>query len=366
MDSVSGGAACVVHRAAREVQAGNFEVSGSNFLVGLTDSLRMNNLSKTKLSDLTEPHRPSTNVTFRRVFVGERGIRAGWSILLFATIYWTLNIVVTAVLGHFVSMDATGSIPLSLGLLQESCQVLVVAVATFAMARIENRPLLSYGYLGDHRPARLLTGMLLGFLCLSVLAALLWRAGLLVFDGLALSGLAAWKYALGWGLVFLLVGFFEESLLRGYVQHTLSRGIGFWWAALLLSALFALGHVGNNGESALGILEVGTAGFVGCLSLWYTKSLWWAVGFHAGWDWGQSYFYGTPDSGLVIQNHFLASHALGSPLWSGGTTGPEGSLATLPLFIALGTGMWLWWGGKRNCPVRWTPSQTADDVDHAE
>jgi hypothetical protein len=34
----------------------------------------------------------------------------------------------------------------------------------------------------------------------------------------------------------------------------------------------------------------------------------WAVGFHAGWDWGQSYFYGTPDSGLVVQNHLLASH----------------------------------------------------------
>jgi hypothetical protein len=49
-----------------------------------------------------------------------------------------------------------------------------------------------------------------------------------------------------------------------------------------------------------------------CLSLWYTKSLWWAVGFHAGWDWSQSFFYGTSDSGLLVKGHLFASHASGS------------------------------------------------------
>ena len=97
------------------------------------------------------------------------------------------------------------------------------------------------------------------------------------------------------------MGIFEESLLRGYLQYTLSRGIGFWWAALLLSIAFAVWHVSNSGESLLGLLSVGAGGFVFCLSLWYTKSLWWAVGFHAGWDWGQSYFYGTPNSGLLMK-----------------------------------------------------------------
>src|ERR1700745_2783677 len=31
------------------------------------------------------------------------------------------------------------------------------------------------------------------------------------------------------------------------------------------------------------------AGLLFCLSLWLTKSLYWAVGLHAGWDWSQSY-----------------------------------------------------------------------------
>jgi uncharacterized protein len=282
------------------------------------------------------------------VFVGEQGIRAGWNVLLFAAIYWLMQTAVMAALGRFVSLDMTGPIPLRLGLLQESCQVLAVAVATLVMARIEKRSLLSYGHLGEHKLIRLATGVVLGFFCLSILVGALWRAGLLAFDSGLLGGLTAWKYALGWGLVFLLVGVFEESLLRGYLQYTLSRGIGFWWAALLLSIAFALGHLGNGGESVLGIAEVCTAGLVFCLSLWYTGSLWWAVGFHAGWDWGQSYFYGTADSGLVVKGHLLASHPSGSPLWSGGTVGPEGSILIVPLVSLVGGGMWLWWGVSKN------------------
>jgi len=306
----------------------------------------MNNSSKTPAPDPAGSYRPF-HLTLRRVFVAEQGIRAGWSVLTFAVIFWILQTAVFAVLGRFVELDLSGPIPLRLGFLQESCQVLVVAAATLVMARIEKRSLLSYGYIGHHRLIRLVSGVLLGFSCLSVLVGVLWKAGLLAFNGTLLSGFTAWKYALAWGLVFLLVGFFEESLLRGYLQYTLTRGIGFWWAALLLSVAFALGHVGNGGESALGIVEVCTAGLIFCLSLWYTKSLWWAVGFHAGWDWGQSYFYGTPDSGLITKGHLLASHALGNPLWSGGTTGPEGSLLIVPLVILAGIGMWLWWGVKR-------------------
>lgn len=307
----------------------------------------MSNTFKPTAPEATASHWSLNRGTLHRVFVGEHGIRAGWSVLLFAAIFFILQTAVTAALGRFISLDSTGPIPVSLGVLQESYQVLLVATATLVMARIERRPILSYGYLGDHKLIRLVSGVVLGFFCLSGLVAVLWKAGLLVVDGVALSGLMAWKYAVAWAFVFLLVGIFEESLLRGYLQYTLSRGIGFWWAALLLSGAFALGHVSNSGESVLGIVEVGLGGLVFCLSLWYTKSLWWAVGFHAGWDWGQSYFYGTPDSGLLTKGHLLVSHPSGNPLWSGGTAGPEASLAVVPLVIVVGIGMWLWWGGKK-------------------
>jgi CAAX protease family protein len=211
----------------------------------------MSNLSKAAMPDPTGSYRP-LGLTLKRVFVGEQGIGAGWSVLIFAAIFWILQTVVLAALGHFMALDPPGPIPVSLGFLQESCQVLVVAAATLVMARIEKRSFLSYGYIDQHKLVRLATGVFLGFCCISALVGALWKAGLLVFDGMLLSGLTAWKYALAWGLVFLLVGIFEESLLRGYAQFTLARGTGFWWAALLLSTLFGLGHVGNGGESLLG------------------------------------------------------------------------------------------------------------------
>lgn len=308
----------------------------------------MSNLSNTIVPDPTGPQPPSVSGTLKRIFVGEQGIRSGWSVLIFAAVFWLFQTAVLATFRHFISLDATGPIPMSLGLLQESCQVLVAAAATLVMARIESRPLLSYGFSGDRRLMRLLNGVVFGFLCLSLLVGILWKAGLLVFERQSLSGFTAWRYAFAWGLVFLLVGVFEESLFRGYLQCTLARGVGFWWAALLLSLAFAAGHLDNNGESILGIVQVFAGGLFFCLSLWYTKSLLWATGFHAGWDWGQSYFYGTADSGLVMQNHFLASHVSGNPLWSGGTTGPEGSVLVVPLLVMLGIGMWLWWGRIRN------------------
>jgi hypothetical protein len=97
---------------------------------------------------------PQQSAVLRRVFVGEQGIRAGWSVLLFAGIIWGLQTVVNAVLGRFVSLDVSGPAPLGLELLMESCDLLVVAAVTWVMARIENRPLLSYGYTDDRRLIR--------------------------------------------------------------------------------------------------------------------------------------------------------------------------------------------------------------------
>jgi membrane protease YdiL (CAAX protease family) len=276
--------------------------------------------------------------------VGEDGIRAGWSALLFVTIYLILDTAARAALGHFVQLEPTGPMPPALVFLQETCDVVAVFLATWMMARIENRRISCFGYTGEHKLCRLVSGVVWGLLSLSALIGVLWKAHLLVFDGLSLTSLTALKYAFAWALVALLVGIFGESPLRGYLQYTLARGIGFWWAALLLSVAFALWHVSNGGESFLGLLVVGAGGFVFCLSLWYTKSLWWAVGFHAGWDWGHSYLYGTPDSGLLAEGHLHASHPSGKQLWSGGATGPEGSLVMLPLLVAMATGMWIWWG----------------------
>jgi hypothetical protein len=130
------------------------------------------------------------------------------------------------------------------------------------------------------------------------------------------------------------VGWFEEFLLRGYTQFTLARGIGFWPAAVALSCVFGAVHLGNGGEDWRGILAAATIGFFFCLTLRRTATLWFAVGFHAAWDWGESFFYSVPDSGTVSPGHLLSSSFHGSAWLTGGSVGPEGSVMCFVVMAA--------------------------------
>jgi membrane protease YdiL (CAAX protease family) len=249
--------------------------------------------------------------------------------------------------------------PVRLGLIMEGAQLAPLFLATGIMALIERRSLLAYGYQGTAKAIRFISGLVWGFGAISALVLVLWKAHLLVFDGLQLHGAAIWKYGFAWAFLFVVVAIFEESTLRGYLQFTLTRGIGFWWGALLLSLLFGFSHGTNPGESPAGLFGAAATGLVLCLSLWYTGSLWWALGCHASWDWAQSYFYGTSDSGLVAEGHLLGEHPIGQLLWSGGATGPEGSLLALGVLAIMALFMWLWWRNRVQSPFRdsgWRPA----------
>jgi membrane protease YdiL (CAAX protease family) len=75
-------------------------------------------------------------------------------------------------------------------------------------------------------------------------------------------------------------------------------------------------------------------GLLFCLFLRRRGNLWWAVGFHAGWDWGQTFFYGVPDSGLMPYHNLFGS-AFHGPRWlTGGSVGPEASVFT-PTVLAI-------------------------------
>ena len=308
------------------------------------------------------PLREEPKRGLRWVFLGKEGIRAGWSVLLFVFIFMGSLRLLSAVVRFLVHPKhgpSNAGLSPTLEIFGEGLVVLCTFIATAVMAAIEKRPALSYGYQGAARAARFFFGLVWGVVAISALMLALWKAGFVAFDGQMLHGGAVWKYAAMWGLVFLLVGLFEESALRGYLQFTLTRGIGFWWGALLMSIAFGLLHRSNPGESPVGLFSAGGIGLILCISLWYTGSLWWAVGFHAAWDWGESYFYGTADSGMVAQGHLFGEHPTGKLLLSGGSTGPEGSLFVVPLILIAALLMWLWWGRRVVSPFAGTGWQPA-------
>jgi uncharacterized protein len=309
----------------------------------------------------TEPLPPAQPSALRQVFIGKDGLRAGWSLVIFIAILAAMFFCVNVIGRKLYPPPPRTAVPQELSPLfavfAELLPFLIVLLVTWIMSKIERRPIGTYGLGGERKLPLFFAGLVWGFAFLSLLILILWGTGLLVFDHRLLSGGDMVRYGAIWLLGFLMVGLMEEYLTRGYLQFTLTRGLaglyqsifktrhsealGFWTSALIFSILFGLGHRGNPGESPIGLLSAGSAGLVFCFSLWRTRSLWWAVGFHTSWDWAQSFLYGVPDSGLMVQHHLLATHPVGKPILSGGTTGPEGSiyvvavLALIALIIVL-------------------------------
>ncbi len=274
------------------------------------------------LPDATPPPPPNT------VFRGPQGIRAGWRVLIFLAIAGALLTIVSLVViavahGRIGAMQQLSPLGLALS---EGSIFLLTAIPALIMTRIEHRHFGQYGLpLRDAFQKDFWTGTLVGFLAISgcLLAIFLFRGFHLT--GLAIHGTTIISATVKWGLAFILVGLAEEFAFRGYLQYTLTTGIGFWPSAVLLSALFGFAHASNPGESKAGLLSVVVFGLLFCLFLRRTGDLWWAVGFHAGWDWGQTFFYGVPDSGITATNNLFNS-TLSGPAWlTGGTVGPEAS-----------------------------------------
>jgi uncharacterized protein len=303
-----------------------------------------------------EPTPAAQPSTLHKIFIGKDGLRAGWSLLLFMAILVPLFIGWNAIGRKFYprppkTAHSSEPLPPALLFFAEFIPLVIVVLVTSIMSKIERRPNSVYGFGGSNKVTQFSAGVAWGVVCLSLLVLVLWKTGLLVFDGRLLFGSDVLRYGAIWLVGFVLVGMLEEYLTRGYLQYTLTRGLaglyqwifktrhsatlGFWTAAVVFSVLFGVGHGDNPGESPIGLLAAGLAAMVFCFSLWWTGSLWWAIGFHASWDWAQSFVYGVADSGLMAQHHLLATHPVGKPILSGGATGPEGSIFTLAILALI-------------------------------
>ncbi len=277
----------------------------------------------------------------RTLFFDVQGLRPGWGFAFYVVSFVVLQqIAVQLAWMHDFRDSGLWSM-----LLEEVGDLIAAIVPAIILMRIEHRRWGAYGLPGKGGfGSRFWLGMLWGFAGISLLMLLLYGLRAFSLGHVILHGQRLFRFAGFWAAYFLLVGLFEEFLLRGYTQFTLARGIGFWRAAIALSCLFGLIHLRNEGEQWRGILAAIALGFFFCFSLQRTGTLWFAVGFHAAWDWGETFFYSVPDSGMVAPGHLLSSKLHGSPWLSGGTVGPEGSVVC---FLVVGV---IWFAFDRLHP----------------
>lgn len=239
------------------------------------------------------------------------------------------------IFGLHIGPGRSGSV-LSVGTEMPSQAIMVffVSLATWIVSRIERRPLDDYGIpLRQAFGGRFWEGCVWGFAMLSAILLILWLSGHFRVDSVALSGNAVYKWALAWAATFLAVSLTEEFAFRGYWFFSFSRRFRFWPAALFLSIVFGAAHIRNHGETALGVLQVVETGLLFCFTIRRTGNLWFAVGFHAAWDWAETFFYGTPDSGLLGVGRLLNTVSLGPKWLTGGSAGPEGSVVAFGMLL---------------------------------
>ena len=259
----------------------------------------------------------------RTLFLGPEGLRPGWGLAFYVAMFYPLQRLAV----EWAWSRDLGASGLWSMMLEELGNLVAAVIPAVILARVERRPWKAYGLPGKQAFGRFFwIGALWGFTGISLLMVALYGLHAFTFGHVALHGARLVRFATFWAVMFLLVGLFEEFLLRGYTQFTLARGIGFWPAALVMSCMFGLIHLRNEGEQWRGLLAAAFIGFFFCLTLRRTGNLWFAVGFHAAWDWGETFFYSVPDSGMVSPGHLLSSSLHGAPWLSGGLVGPEGSV----------------------------------------
>ncbi len=259
----------------------------------------------------------------RTLFLGPDGLRPGWGLAF----YWVVFLSLQRLFVDLAWSRDLGYSGLWSSLLAELGSMVAALIPSVALARVEQRRWRVYGLPPRSAFGRLFwAGGLWGFASITLVILALYVARCFSFGHIELHGMRIAKFAAFWAVFFALVGLFEEFLLRGYSQFTLARGVGFWPAAIVLSSAFGLIHLKNQQEQWPGLLAAAFIGLFFCLTLQRTGNLWFAVGFHAAWDWAETFFYSVPDSGMTSPGHLLSSSLHGPGWLSGGAVGPEASV----------------------------------------
>jgi uncharacterized protein len=139
-------------------------------------------------------------------------------------------------------------------------------------------------------------------------------------------------------LVFDVAGaVVEELLLRGILFRIAEESVGTW-IALAVSVLIFGGLYAIEADAPIAVVVVvGLAGgLLPSAAYARTRRLWLPIGIHAGLDLVQDITFGMTKAGHQVTGALLAP-LVGSPLLTGGSLGPQGSIVALVVALAVST-----------------------------
>ena len=279
----------------------------------------------------------------------ERRLRAGWRLggqfLLMVVFFLIMGVPLGLLMLVFPALPGEAIL-----LASTLISFLAITASVYLARRFLDRR--SFGSLGlgwnRQAAADLLYGVMVAGLMMGLVFLVEWAAGWLSFEGFAWQ-FESWPRVLVEcaliAFVFMLVGWHEELLSRGYWLQNLGEGLNLPWGVSLSSALFALAHIANPNVSWGALLGLFAAGLFLAYGYLRTQQLWLPIGLHIGWNFFEGTVFGFPVSGSFFYR-LIRQSISGPELITGGEFGPEAGLIILPM-MALGAGLIYWFTRQR-------------------
>ncbi len=264
----------------------------------------------------------------------EARLRAGWRLLLQTLLIGVINFILGGIIGILGIPELSGK----WGLLFRQIQELIRYASSIYIARLwlDRRSFESLGVkVGRQAWFDVLAGIGIVFVQMGFVYSVLSSLGWLTFESFAWEfdppGTVLMNTLLFLG-IFMLVGWNEELLSRGYHLQTIASGLNLFWAVIISSAFFGLLHLDNPNATWVSTAGIFFAGVYQSYAYIRTRQLWLPIGLHIGWNFFEGVVFGFPVSGLDIYA-LSRIQVTGPVLWTGGAFGPEAGLILLPSLI---------------------------------
>jgi membrane protease YdiL (CAAX protease family) len=286
------------------------------------------------------PQRQPSKIYHFFISRDEPRLRAGWRLLIhgllliFLTMIFAFIIsIILLILRAKLSANAEG--------IPKYAEILIslpsILLATFiARSVLDHRTFQSMGLKINRRMTLdLMVGFMIPLFIIGLIFLLEWGFGWLQIKTTSwrASPNSDWILSLLGSLgYFIVIGFQEELIFRGYQLHNLIEGLDFTKGLILSSAFFALAHIFNPHTSLLSTLGIFISGLFLAYGWIRTHQLWLPIGLHMGWNFFEGVIFGFPVSGT--DTFRLISHTVSGPeVLTGGSFGPEAGLILLPALV---------------------------------
>lgn len=274
----------------------------------------------------------------------ERRLRAPWRLLVGTVFLFLVTIGTVLVVGPLAAVVGielfAGFGPATQPLVVNAVFGVVVTAALVPVGWVlDRRRLADYGLAVDRQ--WLIDcggGLLIGAGAITAVVGVGLAGDWIAVDGVGLSADTLGLFGL-LVAVFVVVGVYEELLVRGYLLTNLAEG--FRWfdpvdhrtavvvATLLSSGVFGGLHLSNPNATLVSTAVISAAGVMLALGYLYTGALALPIGIHITWNVFQGLVYGLPVSGIELPVRLVATTSREPTVVSGGAFGPEAGLLGL-------------------------------------